>query len=362
MQRDSAGHYLPTLDGWRAIAIAMVVASHAFTIKAEHDGGLDNLLMFRLGTLGVMLFFAISGYLICARLLIERERTGSISLRSFYIRRIFRILPAAWIYLLVIAALAALGMIRAGWRDLAPAAFFYANYLPPQSWFTGHYWSLAIEEHFYLLWPPILALAGSRRAIPVGVALIVSTVLLRVLAMSHSPADLPGYTHLRLDAFMFPCILAILLRGQTFSRRFVAWLTPIRWLSLIALLAAGIGAGILYPVWREPQRIFQSAALPAIVVTTVLRPHDWFGRLLRSPALEWPGRASYSVYLWQQLVFGFAPRTWDARALALPLMLAILLAVAELSRRWIEQPLINVGRRAAQTWAGMPASSRIESR
>lgn len=215
-----------------------------------------------------------------------------------------------------------------------------------KSWFTGHYWSLAIEEHFYVLWPPILVLAGRRRAIFVGSALIASTVLLRALTWSFSSgADLPGYTHLRLDAFMFPCILAILLRGETFSQRFTAWMTPVRWLSLIAMLAAGIGAGVMYPLWREPQRVFQSAALPAIIAATVLRPGDWFGRFLRLPALEWLGRASYSVYLWQQLVFGFARRSWPARALELPVLIVILLALAALSRRWVEQTWIELGKR-----------------
>ena len=346
---EPAGRYLPTLDGWRAIAITMVVASHAVTVDSAQGGGMLNLLTFRLGTFGVMLFFAISGYLICTRLLVEQERTGSISLRSFYIRRVFRILPAAWTYLAAIAALAALGIVSAGWRDIAAGAFFFANYAPPQSWFVGHFWSLAMEEHFYVLWPPILALAGRRKAIGVGVLLIVATVLLRSFTMAHAAAgaDLPGYTHLRLDVFMFPCILAILLRTESFARRFTAAMKPMVWLSLIAVLALGIAAGVEFPAWREPQRIFQSAALPVIIAATVLRPNDWFGRFLRLPALEWLGRASYSVYLWQQLVFGFAPRHWPARMLELPLLIAALLALAALSLRWIEQPWIETGKRLA---------------
>src|SRR6185295_49540 len=79
----SKDHYLPSLDGWRAIAILMVVLSHALTTASAHDGGALNLVAFRVGTFGVMLFFAISGYLICTRLLIEEETAGSISLRSF---------------------------------------------------------------------------------------------------------------------------------------------------------------------------------------------------------------------------------------------------------------------------------------
>src|SRR5207248_5891757 len=107
-------------------------------------------------------FFAISGYLICTRLLVEEETTGSISLRSFYIRRVFRILPPAYVYLAVVAGLSAAGMIAAAWTDIASAALFYSNYIEPRSWFTGHFWSLAMEEHFYLLWPPLLLLLGPK--------------------------------------------------------------------------------------------------------------------------------------------------------------------------------------------------------
>jgi len=340
-----AGRYLPTLDGWRAIAITMVVASHALTAQSEHGGGLVNLLTFRMGTLGVMLFFAISGYLICTRLLVEQESTGSISLPSFYIRRIFRILPAAWIYLAVVAGLGAAGIVTARWRDIAPAAFFYANYAPPQSWFTGHYWSLALEEHFYCLWPAILVVTGRRRAIGIAAVLIALSAALRLRFASSG--DLPGYTHLRLDAFMFPCILAILLRRESFAKRFAAAMRPAGWVSLVAVFAMGVAAAVLFPVLREPQRIFQSAVLPVIIAATVHRPGDWVGRFLRLPALECLGRASYSVYLWQQLVFGFAPGNWPARAVSLPLLIGGLLVISEASRRSIEEPFIKAGKRLA---------------
>lgn len=134
-------HYLPTLDGWRAVAISMVVASHALTIDSARDGagGALNLLTFRLGTFGVMLFFAISGYLICTRMLIQAEITGSASLKSFYIRRFFRIVPAAYLYLAVITGLAIAGIITVKGTDIAIAALFLSNYLITSSWFTGHF-------------------------------------------------------------------------------------------------------------------------------------------------------------------------------------------------------------------------------
>ncbi len=102
-----------------------------------------------LGALGVAVFFAISGYLITTLLLEDQN------LRGFYIRRAFRILPAAYLYLIVVSIAEPL---RHG--ELASAAFFYSNYWPDRSWYTAHFWSLSAEEHFYLLWP---VLAGVPR-------------------------------------------------------------------------------------------------------------------------------------------------------------------------------------------------------
>jgi peptidoglycan/LPS O-acetylase OafA/YrhL len=332
----------------------MVVVSHCLTVESARDegAGLVNLLTFRLGTFGVMLFFAISGYLISTRLLIEEERTGGISLRSFYVRRVFRILPAAYAYIAVVAVFAFAGIVVAVPMDLAGASFFFGNYIPSHSWFTGHFWSLAIEEHFYLLWPPVLWLYGRQRAIPMGALLIALTVFLRSRALGNLPpgSDLPGYTQFRLDAFMFPCILAILLRKQTFALRFADTMKPAFWSLGILLLGAGIAAGTKFPAWREPQRLLQSALLPVMIVTTVLRPGDWFARLLQSPALEWLGRISYSVYLWQQLVFGFAPVPWRARVTALPFLLALILVLAAASYRWIELPMVARGKKISAKW------------
>src|ERR1700704_6096543 len=95
-------NHIPTLDGWRGIAISCVLLCHGLHFYGS-DASLPpllraiNYLVARLGTFGVALFFAISGYLICTLLLVEREKTGDISLRSFYIRRVFRILPPAFV-------------------------------------------------------------------------------------------------------------------------------------------------------------------------------------------------------------------------------------------------------------------------
>jgi peptidoglycan/LPS O-acetylase OafA/YrhL len=153
--------YLPTLDGWRAVAITAVILCHAF--GREDTGSKINSLILSLGQQGVSLFFTISGYLITTLLLDERQR-GGISLRGFYIRRAFRILPPAYIYLAAVATIGVSGLIHLAPGEILSAALVYNNYWPSRSWFTQHFWSLSMEEHFYLLWPSLLTLSGLVRA------------------------------------------------------------------------------------------------------------------------------------------------------------------------------------------------------
>ena len=131
--------YLPTLDGWRAIAVALVVLCHLAEGQAPwRDAS---------GDLGVSIFFGISGYLICTRLLDEDRSRGRISLRRLYLRRAFRILPPAFAYLTAITLLALLGVFHLSLLEVAAAALFFRNYVPG-NWDSSHFWSLAVEEHF----------------------------------------------------------------------------------------------------------------------------------------------------------------------------------------------------------------------
>lgn len=281
------------------------------------------------------------------------EAYGFISLRSFYIRRIFRILPAAYAYLGLIALLSAAGLLAVSNGDLSRAAFFYSNYIEPNSWFVGHFWSLAIEEHFYLLWPPILLIVGRKRAVWACITLILVSLVLRYLALDNLPegSDLPGYTQFRLDALMFPCILAVLLRNPEKAKWFANAMKPLAWMSVIGVLLAGIALGVVLPDWRDPHRMVQSAPLPVLVATTVLRPTDWFARLLQIRPIEYLGRISYAIYLWQQLVFGLPPllgfrkETGTQMFLLTLTVVALIIILAVATRRWIEEPMIALGRK-----------------
>lgn len=153
----SSDRRIPTLDGWRAIAIALVLFNHIGMVLTRSDA--PSLLY--AGSMGVSLFFGLSGLLITTLLLQEWDRDDRIDWRAFYERRLFRIVPA---YLAFLLAVTLAGGWQSGWEALA-TVFFARNYLPKNlaSPLTGHLWSLAVEMHFYLLWPLILRWAGRRR-------------------------------------------------------------------------------------------------------------------------------------------------------------------------------------------------------
>src|SRR5262249_26251091 len=134
-----------------------------------------------------------------------------------YIRRALRILPAGYLYLIVLAIVDGYGWLDESLRkgELASAAFFYSNYWAERSWHTMHFWSLSMEEHFYLFWPLTLAVLGVRRALAVAASLLGLTAVWRPWSLTHVSFPYPALqrTDMRLDAFLYAGALAILLHG-----------------------------------------------------------------------------------------------------------------------------------------------------
>ena len=262
------GSYIPTLDGWRAISIVLVIVSHALP-------GAPYLAS--LGTLGVSIFFAISGYLICTLLLKEHERNGSISLGGFYMRRAFRILPPAMTYMAVLLILGLAPM-----TDVTRCFFIAANYSVLASPYLGHFWSLSMEEHFYLFWPAILTLLRPRRAAIFAGFAIPVVLGWRLWALTHAQGGIFYHrTDVRLDAFFAPCLLAILLhRSQRVQQKLKQWLSPITILGLAGLLALTFFASRWDVRVEAVQKTLQSLTIPLIVTGTVLNSGSWLGKLL----------------------------------------------------------------------------------
>ncbi|MGD0416480.1 MAG: acyltransferase [Terriglobales bacterium] len=348
--------YLPTLDGWRAIAIVAVLLDHV----AEYSRlrGYPKLMSFtHVGPNGVSLFFAISGFLICSRLLEEDRAFGQISLGGFYIRRACRILPPALFYLIVIGVLALCGLIIVSPWELWSSALFFRNYLPPhwvsRGWggYTVHYWSLAVEEHFYLFWPAALVFLGKKRARWVALWLAFAIAAWRTWDFHRHWFDrlIPGLlfgcrTDVRLDALLLGCVAALILDDHSvrtaFCHRFKPWMWWVSAASYVAVQLVYLGQR------SRSYSLLESVLLPWVVVGTVYGPKMFITTLLESRPLKWIGRLSYSLYLWQQL---FSIRAGSILSILQtpPLSIVMIFLCAWLSYRFIERPFIRWGHRLA---------------
>jgi peptidoglycan/LPS O-acetylase OafA/YrhL len=345
---DRNPRYIPTLDGWRAIAILGVILSHSFasTYWTRH------------GALGVNLFFAISGFLITSRLLGEQAMAGAISLKQFYIRRAFRILPPALFYLAIMGVLALTGVIYSSGIDFLGCLLFVRNYWGAdahQGWYTGHFWSLAVEEQFYLFWPALLVFAGVRKSKWIAPTLAIAFSVWRSLDLRNgwvasllqdeTLRNKPLRSDYRMDALLWGCTLA-LIAAHVDLRRFV----PRRFASLMAvgLVAATVAFNVAQP---QSYMVAESLLLPLLLMVTVSQPGSWLGRALEWKPVRWLGHLSYSLYLWQQ---PFVSQYHHGVLQRFPLNCALALACACASYHLVERPMVRLGHRVAR-----PTSKRL---
>lgn len=215
--------HLPSLDGMRAISILMVLGAHSYTART----GQVTPFSYYFGRLGVFIFFVISGLLITWLLIREREATGAISLKNFYIRRFLRILPVFWLLVLTVSLLKSLHVIGISWLDILRALTFTHNYPlslqhPAYSVWLDHTWSLSLEEQFYLLWPSLFALLPKWSPGRLTVILILSGPILRIATYFLLPV-LRGYDsngfESHIDLLMAGCASALLLDSPAWCER-----------------------------------------------------------------------------------------------------------------------------------------------
>ncbi len=298
------GH-VPSLDGLRAFSILVVLVGHL-----AHQGVLipHRWYFTDVGHLGVDMFFVISGFIITLLLLREQRRAGAISLTHFYWRRAFRILPAYVCFLLGIAVLQASGQIELRFRDWIGALTYTVSFQEKPNWNIGHIWSLSVEEHFYLVWPFVFALAP-RRAWLLALGYILATPLLRVLLRFGIPGLDPDFsdycTLTRIDTIAVGCCLAYAVQSATFRRRtrVPPWGAYLATAGLVALVAASQLLSLRsdwfwFKLLADPLLI--ATAFAATIWLWIQHAESWFGRVLNCRPVVWVGLLSYSIYLWQQ--------------------------------------------------------------
>jgi peptidoglycan/LPS O-acetylase OafA/YrhL len=340
--------YQPALDGVRAVAVALVLVFHGgFTWMSG-------------GYVGVSVFFTLSGYLITSLLLVEHERTGSIALGRFYARRMKRLLPASLACLGAVSIAAAAGAFdefTSLRRDLLGALFQVANWV--KLWGDDsyadltnatlgrvspleHYWSLAIEEQFYWLWP--VAIVALFRVAHTRVSVIRWIVLLAAAAVVAAPviavvwgADAAYWaTPARAGEILVGAALAAWFRLRGHWGAWSAWLAPAGLAVILwAALAWPAGNGPAYDGWLGVFAIASAAAIAGLQHPSPMRT------ALSARPIVWLGTISYGLYLYHWPIYSVLTEErmgMDGVAL-FGARLSLTLAIAAVSSYVLEQPV-----------------------
>jgi peptidoglycan/LPS O-acetylase OafA/YrhL len=326
---------IPSLDGLRAVSILIVLLGHIEgTRGANFSIPGDNYANF-----GVRVFFVISGYLITTLLFEELQRSRTISLKAFYLRRTFRIFPAFYAYLAVVALLTLFNVATTPMRDVAIAASYTINFVAHKDWLVGHIWSLSVEEQFYLLWPAALFFLGKARGLKVAGAMLLIAPGCRLAWFHVSPGTQTLITEAFpcvADAIAAGCVLAGVRDRLGQSPRYLrAIRSPIFWLLPVLLLLVNEA-----PYYRLRWLVFESimnVGIAVIVDRAIRFPTDWVGRALNHRSFVFVGSLSYSLYLWQQ---PFLNARGTSVLNAFPTNLGCSVAAALASYYLIEKPFL----------------------
>ena len=328
---------IPQIQALRALAAVLVVIYHAKVTSG--------------GYIGVDIFYVISGFLITGLLLRELDGTGSLALKAFYLRRVKRLLPASFFVLFVTAIIAWIvypSTLRHGLgKDIAAAGAYISNYLfalwqmdyqnlnstPPV---VIHYWSLAVEEQFYLFWPfIILALYryGARRAVFFGVVAITAASFL--LSLFLTPRE-PIWSFYSLPTRAWELGIGALL---LFIPKRIRFSSNYGWAALGLILFGTL-------TFTDKTPFPGTAALVPVIGTAfaIASLNNWpsamnrFGNL---KVVQWLGEISYPLYLWHWPVLVIPSVAWGRSLVTHELLICVLLTalLADLTHRFIEDPI-----------------------
>ncbi len=337
-ERFRSTSYFGSLDGVRALAIIAVVWHHATGPERSVD-------LAERGFLGVDMFFVLSGFLITTILLRETRRTGDISLRRFYARRSLRIFPLY--YGLVLASFAA-SYVMSGFHfegvreSIVPLLLYMVNWFPSASLFFVA-WSLAAEEQFYLVWPPLQKLLGAMALIPLGLFLLANQAVnfgflfeaqregMDMLEITFTPICLGVFAAYLLN-YRFEQVWSVL------GHRLAA---PLSGVALLALLTLPSDVTSLVGMHRLGIHMLMTTWL----ITLVIREDHMLAGFLKLPALVRIGIVSYGMYLFHMFVIHVVVEMLGVLDLSVALFVVVMIGtyvVSEISFRLFETPLLRL--------------------
>jgi peptidoglycan/LPS O-acetylase OafA/YrhL len=339
---------IPYLDGLRGYSILTVVVSHWLLSVQTPVWLIPAKLMFGNGVLGVNIFFSISGFLITTLMLREWQHTGTISLRAFYERRIARIFPAAYAYVAAIAVLTIAGVVQLHWGAFLAAGLFGWNYGTLLNLFAesrdaqvfNHFWSLSLEEQFYLFWPGCLLLFGRPRSRMLAVGVVAAVPFIRLASYVLFPKSryqLTAMFHTGVDQIFWGALVALAYeRGihlKWAGKRWFGWLTL--GYALITIFAVAGAAERFHAIERFITPTVYSSFASLLLMWLLSGRTGVVRAALEWKPLRWVGLLSYSLYVWQQLFLATQSPLWTP----FPLNMGCAFLAAIISYYLIESPL-----------------------
>lgn len=260
------------------------------------------------GSLGVRIFFVISGFLITYLLIIEKQKKGKIDLFKFYIRRSLRIFPVFYFYLLVLFILKISGVLVIDGFSIVGALLYLENFkIAPFNWMTGHSWSLAVEEQFYLIWPGLFLFFRDKFSIKIVVLVLMLGGIMR--GMFYKYTDFSKYLlapfFMHADFLFVGCFIGYLFYyRQEEIKSFVSRLNGIHIFLLVCVMWCFTKMEY-HPVWDKffipVTGIVVATGFAIILLYTIFRQDNFLFRFLNKPGISFVGKLSYSLYVWQQL-------------------------------------------------------------
>lgn len=317
------------LDGWRGIAILLVLIDH-FRVRILNGRPWPHSWIY-VGQHGVTMFFVLSGFLITAHL-IQRP-----DLKRFYIRRFFRLMPTAWLFL---GTIFVAGIVTR-WNHITTSEVyrslaFVRNFMKTAPWMTEHFWSLSMEEQFYIVWPIILLSAGVRRARWIAACGATAVAVWRFLMWGvYDRYPISFRTEVRADALLAGCLLALFL-DEPRIRNAYKYLSRYIYVPCIVVIA------YCMTKFQGLIPLTENIALAGLIGATYLNPNSMLSTVLAWKPLTWLGLISYSLYLWQQPFFWTGTPEW---------CMCLILVVAAASYYLIEKPCIALSHRFTKTSA-----------
>jgi peptidoglycan/LPS O-acetylase OafA/YrhL len=342
-------HHIPSLDGLRGLAVMLVLFAHT------------QPQLLRGGQNGVDLFFVLSGFLITSILLREHDSTDEIHLLRFYARRALRLWPALFIVIVGVVCYAMIWESAEKFEvtlgDAISALAYYWNWrtvfvwkdIANHQWMLFHLWSLSVEEQFYIVWPPMLALLlgarlRGRTVIYLVISAIAAVFILRIYLWCQD-RNYPLYfrTDARADALLFGVLVAFLVReGVTFATTKARTFLNFCCVTALAFIAydSTKTPDVTLQVWGQLSLLALSSALLIVgAVRGFPEPLNW---LFNLGPLRWIGTISYGLYLYHWPIF-YRLRDYDMQPnLRMVLSFALAFVIATLSYYFVEKPFLRL--------------------